>query len=210
MLEIIDLTQKLDKDEYTRQVDPARRRFACWAITPSPAAAPASSSSKVGRPARAAPSTAWTERLDPRLCRPSHRRPARRRRRQALPVALRRRLPDRNIAIFDRSWYGPHHGRARRGLCAHRGVAAAHYQEIKKTLKPNWWTSAPSSQVLDPHRQGMSNCAASEDRQNRPNKAWTDEDWRNRDKWSIYEQAVEGHALSRRRPPTHRDGDRRQ
>ncbi len=32
-----------------------------------------------------------------------------------------------------------------------------------------------------------------EDRQNRPNKAWklTDEDWRNRDKWGEYEQAVE-------------------
>ena len=32
-----------------------------------------------------------------------------------------------------------------------------------------------------------------EDRRNRPHKSWklTDEDWRNRDKWDLYEQAVE-------------------
>lgn len=95
------------------------------------------------------------------------------------------------IAIFDRSWYGRVLVERVNSLTPMAHWIAA-YEEIngfERTLADDgtiflkfWIHISKDEQLL-----------RFEDRQSRPNKAWklTDEDWRNRDKWSVYEQAVE-------------------
>lgn len=194
MLEIIDLTQKLDKDEYRRQIDlyqtqvrllgyhlyhqqrPCVIVFEGW-----------DAAGKGGAINR------LTERLDPRGY-------------VVHPIAAPRgddaekhylwrfwrRLPDRgNIAIFDRSWYGRVMVERVEGFAKPEEWQRA-YQEIKDfeaqlvdfgTIIIKFWMHISKDEQL----------RRFEDRQNRPNKAWklTDEDWRNREKWNDYEQAVE-------------------
>lgn len=95
------------------------------------------------------------------------------------------------IAIFDRSWYGRVMVERVEGFARTEEWQRA-YQEIKDfetqlvdfgTILLKFWIHIGKDEQL----------RRFEDRQNRPNKAWklTDEDWRNRDKWSVYEQAVE-------------------
>ncbi len=103
-----------------------------------------------------------------------------------------RRLPERgNIAIFDRSWYGRVMVERVEGLSRPAEWQRA-YQEIKDfeaqlvgfgTIVIKFWMHISKEEQL--HRF--------EKRQSRPQKAWklTEEDWRNREKWEEYRAAVE-------------------
>ena len=101
------------------------------------------------------------------------------------------RLPkDGHIAIFDRTWYGRVMVERLEGFCSENDWQRA-YNEINEFEKEltDWgavvikfWVQIDSETQL----------ARFTDRQNTPEKQWkiTDEDWRNRDKWDLYETAV--------------------
>jgi polyphosphate kinase 2 (PPK2 family) len=103
-----------------------------------------------------------------------------------------RRLPAKGeIAIFDRSWYGRVMVERVEGFCTEEEWRRA-YREICEfeqhlvgfgTIIFKFWMQISEDEQL--HRF--------EARHDRPHKAWklTDEDWRNRDKWDLYEHAVE-------------------
>jgi polyphosphate kinase 2 (PPK2 family) len=103
-----------------------------------------------------------------------------------------RRLPPRGmIAIFDRSWYGRVLVERVEGFAREDEWQRA-YAEINEferqlvgfgTIVCKFWLH------LSPEEQ----LRRFEERQNVPHKAWklTEEDWRNREKWSQYEQAAD-------------------
>jgi len=76
------------------------------------------------------------------------------------------------------------------------------------SLSANWQTMGPSWPILDPHQQGRATAPFRVPRGD-PYKAWklTEEDWRNREKWDLYEAAVND-MLSRRAPSRPRDRGR--
>ncbi len=102
------------------------------------------------------------------------------------------RLPkDGHIAIFDRSWYGRVMVERLEGFCSENDWQRAFYEmnEFERELS-NWgavilkfWVQIDKDTQLDRFTQ----------RQNTPDKQWkiTDEDWRNREKWDQYEEAVD-------------------
>jgi polyphosphate kinase 2 (PPK2 family) len=102
-----------------------------------------------------------------------------------------RRLPERGqIAIFDRSWYGRVMVERVEGFCTEEEWKRA-YREINHferqladfgTILFKFWVHISLEEQL----------RRFEGRQDTPYKSWklTEEDWRNRDKWSEYEQAV--------------------
>ncbi len=102
-----------------------------------------------------------------------------------------RRLPERGqIAIFDRSWYGRVMVERVEGFCAEEEWKRA-YREINAferqlvdygTILVKFWIHISQDEQFRRFEQ----------RQNTEYKAWklTDEDWRNREKWDLYEQAV--------------------
>lgn len=103
-----------------------------------------------------------------------------------------RRLPDKGqIAIFDRSWYGRVMVERIEGFCTEEEWRRA-YREINQferqladfgTILLKFWFHISKEEQL----------ARFQSRRLTPYKAWklTDEDWRNRQKWDQYEQAVE-------------------
>ena len=103
-----------------------------------------------------------------------------------------RRLPARGeIAIFDRSWYGRVMVERVEGFCSEAEWKRA-YREIREFEQQlvgfgaiifKFWMHISKEEQLNRF----------EARQGRPHKAWklTDEDWRNREKWDVYEAAVE-------------------
>lgn len=102
-----------------------------------------------------------------------------------------RRLPERGqIAIFDRSWYGRVLVERVEGFCSPSEWKRA-YKEINSferqlrdsgTIVVKFWIQISREEQL----------RRFEERQRIGYKAWklTDEDWRNRAKWSDYEEAV--------------------
>ena len=102
------------------------------------------------------------------------------------------RLPrSGHVAIFDRSWYGRVMVERIEGFCAEDDWKRA-YGEINEfekeladygTIVLKFWIQ------IDPQTQ----LQRFEERQNTPEKRWkiTEEDWRNREKWGLYEEAVE-------------------
>ena len=103
---------------------------------------------------------------------------------QALP-------PKGHIGIFDRTWYGRVMVERVEGLCTQPQWQRA-YEEINRFEK--LWTDAGGILCkfwlqIDEATQ----LARFNDRKDDPEKQWklTDEDWRNRDKWPRYEQAVD-------------------
>jgi polyphosphate kinase 2 (PPK2 family) len=102
-----------------------------------------------------------------------------------------RRFPERGqIAIFDRSWYGRVMVERIEGFCTEEEWKRA-YREINHferqlvdfgTILAKFWIHISKEEQLG-RFQG---------RQETPYKAWklTDEDWRNRQKWDRYEQAI--------------------
>ena len=101
------------------------------------------------------------------------------------------RLPkDGHIAIFDRTWYGRVMVERLEGFCSENDWQRA-YNEINEFEKEldDWgaviikfWVQIDKETQLERFT----------DRQNTPEKQWkiTDEDWRNREKWDLYEDAV--------------------
>ena len=101
------------------------------------------------------------------------------------------RLPrDGHIAIFDRTWYGRVMVERIEGFCSTNDWQRA-YNEINEFEEDlhDWgavilkfWIQIDSETQLQRFT----------DRQNTPEKQWkiTDEDWRNREKWPQYEEAV--------------------
>jgi len=102
-----------------------------------------------------------------------------------------RRLPkDGHIAIFDRTWYGRVMVERLEGFCSENDWQRA-YNEINEFEKEltDWGAVVIKFWVqIDKDTQ----LARFTDRQNTPEKQWkiTDEDWRNREKWDLYEDAV--------------------
>ncbi len=102
------------------------------------------------------------------------------------------RLPKTgHIAIFDRTWYGRVMVERLEGFCSENDWKRA-YNEINEFEKElsDWgaviikfWVQIDSDTQL----------ARFTERQNTPEKQWkiTDEDWRNREKWDQYEEAVQ-------------------
>ena len=101
------------------------------------------------------------------------------------------RLPkDGHIAIFDRTWYGRVMVERLEGFCSENDWQRA-YNEINEFEKEldDWGAVVVKFWVqIDKDTQ----LARFTDRQNTPEKQWkiTDEDWRNREKWDLYEDAI--------------------
>lgn len=95
-----------------------------------------------------------------------------------------------HIAIFDRSWYGRVMVERVEGFCTKDEYQRA-YQEIN-SMEENWtnfgaivlkfWLQIDQDEQLKRFKE----------RENNSQKQWkiTEEDWRNREKWSLYENAV--------------------
>lgn len=95
-----------------------------------------------------------------------------------------------HIAIFDRTWYGRVMVERLEGFCTESDWKRA-YNEINEFEKEltDWGAVVLKFWVqIDKDTQ----LARFTERQNTPEKQWkiTDEDWRNREKWDAYEQAV--------------------
>lgn len=101
------------------------------------------------------------------------------------------RLPKTgHVAIFDRTWYGRVMVERLEGFCSENDWQRA-YNEINEFEKElsEWGAVIVKFWVqIDKDTQ----LARFTDRQNTPEKQWkiTDEDWRNREKWDLYEDAV--------------------
>ncbi|MBR6115316.1 MAG: polyphosphate:AMP phosphotransferase [Oscillospiraceae bacterium] len=96
-----------------------------------------------------------------------------------------------HVTIFDRTWYGRVMVERIEGFCSEDDWKRA-YGEINEFEKEltDWGTVVLKFWIhIDPDTQ-LERFNA---RQNTPEKQWkiTDEDWRNREKWPQYEQAVE-------------------
>ena len=97
---------------------------------------------------------------------------------------------DGHVAIFDRTWYGRVMVERLEGFCSENEWQRA-YNEINEFEKElsDWGAVIIKFWVqIDKDTQ----LARFEERQNTPEKQWkiTDEDWRNREKWDLYETAV--------------------
>ncbi len=102
-----------------------------------------------------------------------------------------KRLPKTgHVAIFDRTWYGRVMVERLEGFCSENDWQRA-YNEINEFEKElyDWgaviikfWVQIDKDVQLERFT----------DRQNTPEKRWkiTEEDWRNRDKWDLYEDAI--------------------
>ncbi|MBQ3276194.1 MAG: phosphate--AMP phosphotransferase [Oscillospiraceae bacterium] len=96
-----------------------------------------------------------------------------------------------HVAIFDRTWYGRVMVERIEGFCSRDDWQRA-YGEINEFEKEltDWGAVVLKFWIhIDPETQ-LERFTA---RQNTPEKQWkiTEEDWRNRDKWPAYEEAVE-------------------
>ncbi len=96
-----------------------------------------------------------------------------------------------HITIFDRTWYGRVMVERLEGFCSENDWQRA-YNEINEFEKDltDWGAVVIKFWVqIDKDTQ----LARFTDRQNTPEKQWkiTDEDWRNREKWDLYEGAID-------------------
>lgn len=97
---------------------------------------------------------------------------------------------EKQIQIFDRSWYGRVLVERVEGFCAEPEWKRA-YREINEFERQ----MVDSGMILIKfwlHTTQDEQLRRFEERQNTPAKSWklTDEDWRNREKWPLYEAAV--------------------
>ena len=102
------------------------------------------------------------------------------------------RLPkDGHIAIFDRTWYGRVMVERLEGFCSENDWKRA-YNEINEFEKEltDWGAVLIKFWV---HIDKDTQLLRFTERQNHPEKQWkiTEEDWRNREKWDLYEEAVD-------------------
>lgn len=102
-----------------------------------------------------------------------------------------KRLPkDGHFAIYDRTWYGRVMVERLEGFCSENDWQRAYNEmnEFEKELS-DWGAVVIKFWVqIDKDTQ----LARFTERQNTPEKQWkiTDEDWRNREKWDLYENAI--------------------
>lgn len=102
------------------------------------------------------------------------------------------RLPKTgHFAIFDRTWYGRVMVERLEGFCSENDWQRA-YNEINEFEKElaDWGAVIVKFWV---HIDQDTQLERFTERQNNPEKQWkiTDEDWRNREKWNLYEEAVD-------------------
>ena len=102
------------------------------------------------------------------------------------------RLPKTgHICIFDRTWYGRVMVERLEGFCSENDWQRA-YNEINEfeRMLTDWGAVVLKFWI---HIDQDTQLARFTDRQNTPEKQWkiTEEDWRNREKWSQYETAVD-------------------
>lgn len=101
------------------------------------------------------------------------------------------RLPKTgHIAIFDRTWYGRVMVERLEGFCSENDWKRA-YNEINEFEKELYdWGAVIIKFWVQIDK--VAQLRRFTDRQNTPEKQWkiTDEDWRNREKWDQYEEAV--------------------
>jgi len=102
------------------------------------------------------------------------------------------RLPrSGHICIFDRTWYGRVMVERLEGFCSEKDWKRA-YNEINEFERQltEWGAVVLKFWI---HIDQETQLARFTDRQNTPEKQWkiTDEDWRNREKWPQYEEAVD-------------------
>ncbi|MFR2561321.1 MAG: hypothetical protein ACLS8R_00245 [Anaeromassilibacillus sp.] len=102
------------------------------------------------------------------------------------------RLPkDGHVAIFDRTWYGRVMVERIEGFCTTEDWQRA-YREINEFERQLYdWGAVVVKFWL--HIDQDEQLRRFNDRQNTPSKQWkiTDEDWRNREKWDQYEEAID-------------------
>ncbi|MCR5294547.1 MAG: polyphosphate:AMP phosphotransferase [Lachnospiraceae bacterium] len=101
------------------------------------------------------------------------------------------RLPKTgHITIFDRTWYGRVMVERLEGFCSENDWQRAYNEmnEFEKELA-DWGAVVIKFWVQIDNQTQLERFT---DRQNTPEKQWkiTDEDWRNREKWDLYENAV--------------------
>lgn len=96
-----------------------------------------------------------------------------------------------HIAIYDRSWYGRVMVERIEGFCTEAQWKRA-FDEINRfELSLREWGTVIIKLWL--HIDRGEQLARFNERQNNPEKKWkiTDEDWRNREKWDLYEEAAD-------------------
>ena len=103
-----------------------------------------------------------------------------------------KRLPrSGHICIFDRTWYGRVMVERLEGFCSEDDWKRA-YNEINEFERQltDWGAVVLKFWI---HIDQDTQLARFTDRQNTPEKQWklTDEDWRNREKWPQYEEAID-------------------
>ena len=95
-----------------------------------------------------------------------------------------------HICIFDRTWYGRVMVERLEGFCTEKDWKRA-YNEINEFERQltDWGAVLLKFWI---HIDQDTQLARFTERQNTPEKQWkiTDEDWRNREKWDLYEDAV--------------------
>lgn len=101
------------------------------------------------------------------------------------------RLPKTgHVAIFDRTWYGRVMVERLEGFCSENDWQRAYNEinEFEKELTDGGAVIIKFWVQIDKDTQ----LARFTDRQNTPEKQWkiTEEDWRNREKWDLYEGAI--------------------
>jgi polyphosphate kinase 2 (PPK2 family) len=96
-----------------------------------------------------------------------------------------------HIAIFDRSWYGRVLVERVEGFCREAEWKRA-YREINE-MEQQWVEFGAVLVKLWLHIDKDEQLRRFENRQNTAYKRWkiTDEDWRNREKWDLYREAVD-------------------
>lgn len=103
------------------------------------------------------------------------------------------RLPrSGHICIFDRTWYGRVMVERLEGFCSEDDWKRAYNEinEFERQLTDDWGAVVLKFWI---HIDQDTQLARFTDRQNTPEKQWklTEEDWRNREKWPLYEEAVD-------------------
>lgn len=95
-----------------------------------------------------------------------------------------------HVAIFDRTWYGRCMVERIEGYCSENDWQRSYNEmnEFEEELY-NWGAVVLKFWI---HIDSDTQLERFNDRQNTPEKQWkiTEEDWRNREKWPLYEQAV--------------------
>jgi polyphosphate kinase 2 (PPK2 family) len=203
MLENVDLSLHLSREEYQKQIKPLQNRLHLLAFKVYQQKRPVvaafegwDAAGKGGAIKR------LTERIDPRgyVVHPIA-APAGEDKEHHYLYRFWRRLPEAGqVAVFDRSWYGrvlvervEHFAKDSEWLRAYSEINEFERQIVDfGTIVFKFWLHISPEEQLKRFQE----------RQNTPYKAWklTPEDWRNRAKWNDYHRAVDDMVLKTSTP----------